>query len=539
MGAGGRIKNRRTVHDVKAIDRRAFLRDRVRKAVLLTKDTVAKGEEAAAAGDDSAGRMSPESGAVGRVSATAEMVVLRGARKAESLISNKARKSENLRSSKTKNVDDGHHRVKPFSVKDKSTYAARPAANTIMAERAVKQGKRAAEIKSAARAAKSAKTVRSLKGAGNAVMRALRAITAAARSLTMLIMAGGWIVLLVMVIIVIAAAIASSITGIFLSNDGNSGGVMAGEVVRQLGDEFSEYIQGIEDSNPHDELVVVYTDGASKIDWVGIISVYVAKVNQCEVDPIEVIFFDDKRVGMLRDVMSDMNEVSHEVLSESRERTVIKEDENGSLVEVTETVAITTLKITIDQKPPDEMAAKYFFSANQRKALDELLSVEYIPLWEELLGGFVTGGGIGEPSKDRIPTGFFTWPLEVAGTITSYFGWREDPFTGKAAYHNGIDIGVESGTPILAAAGGVVTIANGTDSYGGGWGYYVKIGHKGGYETLYAHCSAIAVRAGDSVKQGQIIGFVGNTGRSKGPHLHWELYQNGICIDPLNVFSFM
>ena len=73
---------------------------------------------------------------------------------------------------------------------------------------------------------------------------------------------------------------------------------------------------------------------------------------------------------------------------------------------------------------------------------------------------------------NKLCEGFFTWPLEAAGTITSYFGWREDPFTGKAAYHNGIDIGVESGTPILAAAAGVVTIANGTDSYGGGCAKY-------------------------------------------------------------------
>ena len=92
------------------------------------------------------------------------------------------------------------------------------------------------------------------------------------------------------------------------------------------------------------------------------------------------------------------------------------------------------------------------------------------------------------------------------------------------------------GTPILAAADGTVTVANGLDSWGGSYGYYIQIDHGGGLETLYAHCSAICVTTGQQVQAGQVIGYVGHTGRATGSHLHFEVRANGNRVNPLQNF---
>ena len=85
----------------------------------------------------------------------------------------------------------------------------------------------------------------------------------------------------------------------------------------------------------------------------------------------------------------------------------------------------------------------------------------------------------------------------------------------------------QNGTPILAAADGTVVIANGVDRWGGSYGYYVKLDHGGGPQTLYAHCSSICVTTGQQVQAGQVIGYVGSTGRPTGNHLHLEIIENG------------
>jgi len=121
--------------------------------------------------------------------------------------------------------------------------------------------------------------------------------------------------------------------------------------------------------------------------------------------------------------------------------------------------------------------------------------------------------------------------------VNSTFGYRKDPIDGTTSYHSGIDIAAPAGTPILAMADGVVTVANSTDSWGGGWGYYVKIKHNDTYSTLYAHASSIAVTNGQEVKKGQVIGFVGTTGRSTGNHLHFEVYKDGSRVNPLGFFE--
>lgn len=115
-----------------------------------------------------------------------------------------------------------------------------------------------------------------------------------------------------------------------------------------------------------------------------------------------------------------------------------------------------------------------------------------------------------------------------AGYNSSSFGWRVDPFTGKMAFHEGLDFMAESGTPIYAAADGIVSAAEQTPDYG----RIVRIDHGSGLETRYAHTSAILVKTGDRVTKGQIIARVGNTGRSTGAHLHFEVRLNGGALDP-------
>jgi murein DD-endopeptidase MepM/ murein hydrolase activator NlpD len=125
------------------------------------------------------------------------------------------------------------------------------------------------------------------------------------------------------------------------------------------------------------------------------------------------------------------------------------------------------------------------------------------------------------------------FPLSIPAAITSVFGWRIHPIMGSSRFHSGTDLGAPQGTPVLAAFGGKVAIA---DLFGG-YGLTVVLQHdKGKQETLYAHLSEVFVRPGETVKQGDVIGRVGSTGLSTGPHLHFEFRQQTpagwIVMDP-------
>lgn len=113
--------------------------------------------------------------------------------------------------------------------------------------------------------------------------------------------------------------------------------------------------------------------------------------------------------------------------------------------------------------------------------------------------------------------------------VTSEFGYRSDPFTGQTKGHTGIDIAVPTGTPVRAALPGVVTKAT---YNAGGYGYYVMIDHGNGMVTLYAHNSKLLVSVGDSVEAGDTVSLSGSTGRSTGPHLHFEVRVNGQRVNP-------
>ena len=128
----------------------------------------------------------------------------------------------------------------------------------------------------------------------------------------------------------------------------------------------------------------------------------------------------------------------------------------------------------------------------------------------------------------------YKWPLTDYTNLSSLYAGRIDPFTGKKATHSGLDVPAPKGVKILSAKSGVVL----TSAYNkGGYGNYVVVDHGNGNTTLYAHMSSRSVKAGDVVKQGQVLGLVGTTGRSTGNHLHYEIRENNVRIDPVTRYS--
>ena len=115
------------------------------------------------------------------------------------------------------------------------------------------------------------------------------------------------------------------------------------------------------------------------------------------------------------------------------------------------------------------------------------------------------------------------------GWISSYFGKRTDPFTGKIGFHEGLDIASKRGTQIVAVGSGVVTFAGVRSKYGN----TVEISHGNGYMTRYAHNMKNLVKVGDTVKKGDPVALMGSTGRSTGPHVHFEVHLNNQMVDPL------
>ena len=114
------------------------------------------------------------------------------------------------------------------------------------------------------------------------------------------------------------------------------------------------------------------------------------------------------------------------------------------------------------------------------------------------------------------------------GWMSSRYGMRTDPFTGRLAWHGGVDFAGKTGSDIVSVASGVVTWAS--KRYG--YGLLVEVNHGNGYKTRYAHCNEVVVKVGDVVRKDQVVALMGSTGRSTGPHVHFEVYKNGRTVDP-------
>lgn len=138
-----------------------------------------------------------------------------------------------------------------------------------------------------------------------------------------------------------------------------------------------------------------------------------------------------------------------------------------------------------------------------------------------------------EALRSALANGTFIWPVPDCTLLTSRFGYRIHPILGYERFHAGVDIGAKAGDTIIASDGGTVAVAEYSDSYGN----YVLINHGNGYTTLYAHMSSMAVEAGQAVEQGDTLGYVGSTGWSTGPHLHFEIRYNDEKTDPEAYFT--
>ena len=370
--------------------------------------------------------------------------------------------------------------------------------------------------------------------AATAVRSAIRHFLASLRSLVTAIVTGISVALSIIIVISLVAFVSGSAYGIFFAaNAPNENAISVQEALETLTGEYRDRLEEISNTIQHDRQDIVANDGVYFIRWQDVLAVFSSYVSGDEFGS-SVASLEEEQVDKLREIMWEMNEVDYSTHPEAITIDTTDEDGNQATAEITETVLV----IELTHKTPDEMAADYHFSTRQNTYLQLLQDSRYEELWAELLGGFAPGEGeVMAPDGTRVPTGTLQWPLPVAGTITSQFGHRVDPITGEVSSHTGTDIACAEGTPILAAADGTVTVANGLDSWGGSYGYYIQIDHGGGLETLYAHCSSICVTTGQQVQTGQVIGYVGHTGRATGNHLHLEVLINKTRADSMSFFT--
>ena len=367
-----------------------------------------------------------------------------------------------------------------------------------------------------------------------AVRSAIQHFLANLHSLVTIIATGISVALSIIIVISLVAFVSGSAYGIFFAaNAPGAHTITVQQAVETLTEADRDRLEEISDTVQHDCQDITANDDVYYIRWQDVLAVFSSYVSGNE-QGSPVAALTEEQVDKLRETMWAMNAVYYSTHPETTTIETTDEDGNPTTTEITEIVLV----ISLTHKTPDEMASDYRFTTRQNTYLQLLQDPQYEELWAELLGGFTQGSGeLMNPDNTRTPTGTLQWPLPVAGTITSQFGYRVDPITGEVSSHTGTDIACAEGTPILAAADGTVTVANGLDSWGGSYGYYIQIDHGSGLETLYAHCSSICVTTGQQVQAGQVIGYVGHTGRVTGNHLHLEVRINGNRADAMAYFS--
>lgn len=367
-----------------------------------------------------------------------------------------------------------------------------------------------------------------LQKAGAAAKSAIRWAVESLKALISAAAAGGSVALLVVLLVCMIALVAGSAYGIFFAGESPGEGAMtAQDAVALITEEYRDRLEDISRSVPHDREELTANDDVYYIQWQNVLAVFSA-ATAGDANGMSVSFIEESQLDALRQTMWDMNEITYFTYTEEIE-VPVEDPPDDEEEPQTRTVTRTVLVISLEHKTPEEMRQEYHMTSRQEESLTLLCDPDTEQLWGELLGGFAAGSLDGEilTPGGSFDGGSLQWPLPVAGSITSPFGYRTDPITGEVSYHTGTDIAAPNGTPILAAADGTVVIANGVDRWGGSYGYYVKLDHGGGLQTLYAHCSSICVTTGQQVQAGKVIGYVGSTGRSTGNHLHLEIIENG------------
>ena len=227
---------------------------------------------------------------------------------------------------------------------------------------------------------------------------------------------------------------------------------------------------------------------------------------------------DEKLFEQLKAIRDQVAVEKAELEASQKDAQETKALMDANMVELEEQRAA---KISAQKKAEDEKAA-----AN--KAYAEMIEKE-----EKLMEEYKKAAAK-LASQNTYVGGKFMWPLPAANNvITCKYGMRTHPVTKKYKLHSGIDLRCSTGTKVYAANAGTVT----TSGYSSAWGNYIIINHGGGYTTLYAHLKSRNVSKDAKVKQGDVIGYSGNTGYSTGPHLHFEINKNGSPYDPLTEFK--
>ncbi len=366
--------------------------------------------------------------------------------------------------------------------------------------------------------------------AEDTVLKGVRWVIKEAEDLYSAVMAGGWVSVSVIAVICIIGLLATSPFGIFLAGDDTGSGKTLQAVIREINEDFLNEINSIKTGIAYDDLKI----SGSMSPWPDVLAIYAVKTATDSDGSMEVVTVTEEKAQLLAEIFRDMNSISY--TTETYEEEIVIEPEEEGAEEKTEIAVRTRLLISVGHRSADEIIREYGFSQEQNSYLSELQSERFRTLWSGLIGGYSAGMGIIPSEATWIGLNGFAWPLPINGTITSGYGYRRDPFTGEEKFHGGTDIAAAEGTPIVAAGDGIVIIANGSDIWGSGYGYYVKIDHLNGYETLYGHCSYICVTEGQSVRKGEVIAYVGSTGNSTGNHLHFEVCYCGIRQDPKDYF---
>ncbi|WP_347490496.1 peptidoglycan DD-metalloendopeptidase family protein [Desulfoscipio sp. XC116] len=347
----------------------------------------------------------------------------------------------------------------------------------------------------------------------------VKAAAVLTKGLIALVGSGGAVLALFLIIIAVAALLSSPFGVLFSDENKDAGVTPVSVVIQEVNEEYNQRIEDIKNDNTWDTLDVQYvgTGGSRGNIWIDILAVFAVKTALAE-DGMDVVTIDQARVDLIREVFWDMTEIDHWT------ETVAHTDSDG------ETWYERVLHIVITQRTAGEQAEIYRFNDDQKEVLEDLLSGDYDQYFIALITGLRHLGD----GTEVVAEGFYIWPSAASDYVTSFFGTRLHPILGVYKTHSGIDIGAGYGTAVLAAADGVVTTA----AYdAGGYGNYLIIDHGNGNMTLYAHMSQMSAGVGQTVTQGQTIGFVGSTGLSTGPHLHFEVYIGGTRVDPLLYFS--
>ena len=336
-----------------------------------------------------------------------------------------------------------------------------------------------------------------------------------AQSLLALLGAGGVVLLLAMVIGAAAAVIGSPMGILFADESGDPNSIPIAEIVSETNADFGAAINDIVSAHPECSETTITYDFEGGHTWASywpeVLAVFAVHTNLNFDSDVVVINAVQKQ--RIQDTFWAMHEITYEV--EEVDTTPEPTEDDPDPEQQTEYI----LHITVNSKTVDELAELYNFTQDQNDILHELLSDEMRPTLLALCGGI----GI-------IEDGELCWPLPGHTYISCNFG--DDDAYGNSG-HRGTDIPAPEGTPILAAHSGTVIISGWNNSYGN----QVLLDNGAGLSTRYAHMTAAAVSAGETVTAGQVIGYVGNTGDSTGFHLHFEVMQNGVRVNPLDAVT--